>query len=107
VPRFSIDVRVDGTDCEIFVGGDVDPVNADQLATVGVLAIERSRAETVIVDLGGVGSFEPAGVEALVRIQSACTARAKELYARNLPAHLNLDLAGLKVLLPETVDGRD
>lgn len=107
--RFSIDVRVDGTQCEVIVGGDIDRDNADQLSTVGLLAIDKSRAETVVVDLGGVGAFDSAGVDALMRIRTACQAHAKDVYLRDVPAQLRdvVTAAGLTALLPEPVDGRD
>lgn len=101
--RFSIDVRVDGAECDVLVGGDVDSNAADQLFTVGVLAIEKSRAATLILDLADVGVFDSAGVEALIRLRDVCQAQAKDLYLRTVPARLNDLLAGtgLSTLLPE------
>ncbi len=101
--QFSIDVQVDGAECDVLVGGDVDRSAADQLFTVGALAIERSRADTLILDLADVGLFESAGVDALVRLRDACQAQAKDLYLRTVPTRLNDLLAGtgLTTLLPE------
>lgn len=93
--RFSVDVRVDGTDCEIFVGGEVDSTAADQLSTVGALAIDKSRAETVVVDLARVDAFDETGTDALRRIHDACTEHAKDLYLRNVPEHVQGAVAGI------------
>lgn len=101
--RFSIEVRVDGAECDVLVGGDVDRGSADHLYTVGELAIEKSSADILILDLADVGEFESAGVDALIRLRDACQARAKDLYLRTVPPRLDALLAGkgLRTLLPE------
>jgi anti-sigma B factor antagonist len=73
-----------GSECVIRVSGEVDVENAEDLASVAVLAASSTEAGYLVIDLDGVPFMDSAGLGALVRIRNAARVASRGVVLRGL-----------------------
>lgn len=71
VNGFTVNLDVDGSSAVIALAGGIDLSNADDLLSVGVMAVKTPKVTNVSFDMSEVTFLDSTGIGALVRIRNA------------------------------------
>lgn len=106
---FSMEVIADGPQATIWLAGNIDVSNADQVTELGVVTASAD-FKAVVLDMSQVGFIDSTGIGAMIRVRQAATERGVEfrLRAVSSPVAQLLDLTGLLPVfdLPDGDAGR-
>lgn len=104
-----INVARVGSECVVRVSGEIDVENADDLASVGVLAVSSSEPGHLVIDLDGVPFMDSAGLGALMRIRNAAEVASRRVILRGLRPRVSkvIEITGVAGLFTIEPAGQD
>jgi anti-sigma B factor antagonist len=82
---FSVDVRIENTDCDLWVAGELDVASADELADAGLLGLGMDSVDSLVIDLGAVTFLDSSGIGALIRLRNEAVRLGTNLHLRHVP----------------------
>jgi anti-sigma B factor antagonist len=82
---FAIEVSGAGQRCDMTVSGEIDLEVAQELTTMGLLSLNSTPAQTLVLDLAAVTFIDSTGLGALVVIRNAAQDIGKDVVLCRVP----------------------
>jgi anti-anti-sigma factor len=94
---FAVNLDAHGPETVIAIAGEVDLETADDVRSVGVLAVHAPTVSTVVLDLSAVTFLDSSGIGALMDVRNAGTTVGVEVRIDSAPDRVArvLAIAGL------------
>ena len=83
-PRFGNDIVIDGSHAVVWVSGDVDVANSENLLGLAATAMAEPHVDEVVLDLSGVTFMDSTGLGALIGLRNQADASDKRVALRGV-----------------------